>query len=87
MDLMPDHLNEIFHETGCPKCGSPLTEPVKFTWWGGVLGPKLLHHTKCSEYKYRSNSKTRQPNTTGIIIYSDVIFVVVFAVFYMLPRG
>lgn len=84
---MTDHLNDISPDTSCPKCGSPFTEPVKFTWWGGLLGPKLLHHTKCSECKYRFNSKTRQSNTTGIIIYSVVIFVIVFAVFYMIRRG
>jgi hypothetical protein len=81
---MTDHLNEISPDTGCPKCGSLFTTPVKYTWWGGLLGPKLLHHTKCAECKYRFNSKTRQPNTTGIIIYSVITFVILFAVFYML---
>ena len=83
---MTDHLNEIAPDTGCPKCGSLFTSPVKFTWWGGVLGPKLFHHTKCNECKYVFNSKTRKSNTTAIVIYSVVLFAVAFAVFYML-RG
>lgn len=87
MNFMSDQLNDIFHETGCPKCGSPLTEPVKFTWWGGVLGPKLFHHTRCMECKYCFNSKTRQSNTNAIIIYSIVLFGVVFAVFFVLRNS
>ncbi len=84
---MIDHLNEISTESGCPKCGSPFTKRVKYTWWGGLIGPQLLHHTKCDECKYLFNSKTRRSNTNGIIIYSVVIFVVVFAIFYLLLRS
>jgi len=78
---MTDHLNEIAPD-GCPKCGSSLVSPVKYTWWGGLLGPKLFHHTKCNECKYTFNSKTRKSNTPAIIIYSVILFVVAFAVFY-----
>ncbi|MFN8252759.1 MAG: hypothetical protein U0V75_12880 [Ferruginibacter sp.] len=44
-----------------------------------MLGPKLLHHTKCEVCGYRYNSKTRKPNTVGIIIYSAVLVVIVAA--------
>jgi transposase-like protein len=81
---MSDQLNEFSTEQGCPKCGSPLVEKVKYTWWGGLIGPKLLHHTKCAECKYTYNSKTRQSNTTGIVIYSIVLFAIAFAVFFAL---
>ncbi len=84
---MADQLDEFNNETGCPKCGSGIISPVKYTWWGGVLGPKLLHHTKCEACGYRYNSKTRKPNTTGIIIYSVAIFVVAFAAYYFLRKG
>jgi hypothetical protein len=46
---MQDNLNEFSHETTCPKCGSKNVSAVKLTWWGGVLGPKLLYHTKCGD--------------------------------------
>lgn len=81
---MSDQLNEISTDTGCPRCGSPDIQPVKFTWWGGLLGPKLLNHTKCTECRYTFNSKTRRSNTPGIIIYSAVLFAVAFLLFYML---
>lgn len=81
---MQDQLNEFTNETGCPKCGSKILTPVKYTWWGGVLGPKLLHHTKCKDCGYTFNSKTGKSNTLGIIMYSLVIFAVAFAVFYLI---
>ncbi|MBK7884146.1 MAG: hypothetical protein IPJ81_10395 [Chitinophagaceae bacterium] len=81
---MTDHLNNFSEETGCPKCSSLLIKPVKYTWWGGVIGPKLLHHTKCEECKYTFNSKTRKSNKNGIIIYSVIVFVVFFLVFFFL---
>lgn len=80
---MPDQLNEFVNETGCPKCGSGIISPVKYTWWGGILGPKMLHHTKCEACGYRYNSKTRKPNTNAIIIYSVVIFVIIIAISVM----
>ena len=83
---MTDHLDELSTDTGCPKCGSQFTTTVKFTWWGGLLGPKLLHHTKCNECKYLFNSKTRQSNTTAIIIYPLMVFVIIFALYYALGR-
>jgi hypothetical protein len=83
---MSDLLNDIHADNGCPKCGSENVKAVRYTWWGGLLGPKLLHHTKCLDCNYLFNSKTRQSNTIAIIIYSVVIFVVVFAIFYSL-RG
>lgn len=79
---MKDYLSEISGDHDCPKCGSENIKAVKYTWWGGVLGPKLFHHTKCQDCNFLFNSKTRRSNTTAIIIYSVVIFVVAFAAFY-----
>lgn len=83
---MTDQLSEFSNESGCPKCGSLFIQPVKYTWWGGIIGPKLLHHTKCNECKYRFNGKTRKSNTSGIIIYSIVLSVIAFVIFFMLRR-
>lgn len=81
---MKDALDEILNSDGCPVCGSQNVAPVNYTWWGGVIGPKILHHTKCKDCKHTYNSKTRQTNTKAIILYSLVIFVVVFAVTFWL---
>lgn len=75
------------NRAACPHCGSQAWEPVKFTWWGGLLGPKLLHHTKCSQCRKTFNSKTGKSNTTAVILYQVVIgaicFVIGFAVFFL----
>ncbi len=81
---MADQLKDMLTDNGCPKCGSPNFQPVKYTWWGGLLGPKLMHHTKCADCKHTFNSKTGKSNTTNIIMYSVVLFVIAFALFFLL---
>ena len=56
----------------CPKCGG-MSERLKFTWWGGVLGPKILSHVKCGSCGYKYNGKSGKDNRTGIIIYSVIV--------------
>ena len=63
----------------CPKCGGA-SEKLKFTWWGGVLGPKILSHVKCTTCGNKYNGKSGTDNTTGIIIYSVVVGIVVLGV-------
>ena len=73
----------------CPRCGQNAAKLVKFTWWGGMLGPKLLNHHKCDACGYTFNGKTGQPNTTGIAIYTVVgllLGVVAFFAFFFLMR-
>lgn len=62
----------------CPKCSNPNAEQLKFTWWGGVIGPKILKHVKCQSCGAKYNGKTGKDNTTSIIIYMVVVSVVVF---------
>jgi len=81
---MQDQLNEFNNETGCPKCGGKSISKVKFTWWGGVLGPRLLNHVKCDSCGFTFNSKTGKSNTAGIIIYSLVLFAIAFALLFFM---
>jgi hypothetical protein len=57
----------------CPKCRTAGAERMKFTWWGGILGPKILNHVKCPSCSYAYNGKSGKDNTTGIIIYSVIV--------------
>jgi hypothetical protein len=66
----------------CPKCGTPDPQQVKFTWWGGLIGPKLLSHVKCVGCKNAYNGKSGKSNTQGIIIYSLVALAIVFMIFF-----
>jgi len=62
----------------CPKCRNAAAERLKFTWWGGILGPRLLTHVKCSACGNKYNGKTGGDNTTNIVIYSVVVVILVF---------
>ena len=60
----------------CPKCQNTTATPVSFTWWGGLIGPKILSHVKCGKCGACYNGKSGKENTTGIIIYTVVCFVI-----------
>ena len=72
----------------CPKCGTADSKLLKFTWWGGALGPKMLTHVKCQNCGNKYNGKTGGDNTAGVAIYMVVAgvisFVLMFAVFFFL---
>ncbi len=67
----------------CPKCRSTGAEQMKFTWWGGLLGPKILSHVKCPGCGYGYNGKTGRDNTTGIIIYSVIVGIIAFGIAFV----
>ena len=73
--------------SNCPKCNSDQYSKVGFSWWGGVLGPKLFNHVKCDGCGATFNSKTGKPNTTAIIIYSIVVSAIVIALVVAFQLG
>ncbi|HHH11947.1 MAG TPA: hypothetical protein ENK23_07740 [Sorangium sp.] len=60
----------------CPKCGHTYAQEASFTWWGGVLGPKLFSHVNCLKCNTGYNGKTGQSNNTKIAVYVGVLTVV-----------
>ncbi len=62
----------------CPKCGSTDAKKVNYTWWGGVLGPRLFNLVKCNSCGMEYNGKTGKSNQTNMIIYLVASFVIVF---------
>ena len=50
---------------------------MSFTWWGGIVGPKILSHVKCADCNKEFNGKSGKDNTTGIIIYSIVALIII----------
>ncbi len=70
----PPQVPGVHGFTACPQCNSPhLTRPT-FTWWGGLIGPKLLNHTVCGSCSHGFNGKTGKSNKTAIGIYVGVAF-------------
>lgn len=71
----------------CPSCRQSVAQKMSFTWWGGLLGPKLLTHVKCQACGKTYNGKTGKDNTTNIVIYFAVVFVVVLFLVIFLIGG
>jgi predicted nucleic-acid-binding Zn-ribbon protein len=67
----------------CPKCGGTEAEKMSFTWWGGIIGPKILTHVKCKNCQSGYNGKTGKDNTTNIIIYTIVVGVIIFLILFV----
>jgi hypothetical protein len=57
----------------CPDCGARGdATAVGFTWWGGIIGPRLFSHVRCNRCGTCYNGKTGNYNTTAIAIYVAV---------------
>lgn len=57
----------------CPNCRQSAAEKLSFTWWGGLIGPRILTHVKCTSCGTKYNGKTGKDNTTGIVIYCVIV--------------
>jgi len=58
------------NEIKCPKCGSAEPGvPVKFTIWGGLIGPRMLHHVACPKCGAKYNGRSGQSNTRNITLF------------------
>ncbi len=63
----------------CPKCRNDVVpSPVGFTWWGGLIGSKIINHVECPMCRARFNGRTGADNTTAITIYMVVVGVIAF---------
>jgi len=56
----------------CPRCRGQSARKVKWTWWGGALGPSMLTHVRCELCGAKYNGKSGRYNTTGITVYLAV---------------
>ena len=73
----------------CPRCSRPGPEQMKFTWWGGLLGPVLFNHVKCHGCGLTYNGKSGQSNTNNIVIYSVIVggvffIITLFVILYLM---
>ncbi len=69
----------------CPQCQSADVHRPTFTWWGGLLGPKLFNHTICRGCGLGFNWKTGKSNATAIGIYFGVAIAI--AVVFVILRA
>jgi hypothetical protein len=60
---------------------------VGFTWWGGLIGSKIINHVECPMCHSRFNGKTGGDNTGAIAIYMVVVGVVVAILAFALIKA
>jgi len=78
------HPNRLSSGPGvCPSCQSDDYNEVKFTWWGGMLGPRMFNHVKCKGCGSTFNSKSGKSNNSAIAIYSVVGLVIALGALIM----
>jgi hypothetical protein len=53
----------------CPNCGNTFGKTPAFTWWGGLIGAKMLKHVHCTRCGTGFNSRSGKSNNTAITIY------------------
>ena len=70
----------------CPRCQSGDSTPVKYTWWGGVLGPKILKLVRCAGCGKSYNGETGQDVTGAIVVYVLVSSFLLAILFYFILR-
>jgi len=56
----------------CPQCGQVTGKRIRYTWWGGAVGPALLSLTKCQSCGFQFNAKTGLSTKKAIIIYNVI---------------
>jgi len=68
----------------CPNCKQADASKVGFTWWGGILGPRLLNVVRCLHCGTQYNGRTGGTLTTGIIVYSVIAIAIALVLFGLL---
>lgn len=58
----------------CPQCGQAAGKRIRYSWWGGALGPAMISLTKCQACGYQFNAKTGKSVKNAIIGYQLVVF-------------
>jgi hypothetical protein len=70
----------------CPKCGAQTATKVKFTWWGGAVGPRVFGVVKCTQCRTKYKGKTGATLTSSILIYQGVVVVISAVLIYLVYR-
>lgn len=66
----------------CPSCGSTTTKEVKYTWWGGLLGPKLFNLQACESCKFQFNRVTGKSTKNAVIAYNLVFLAIALVIVF-----
>lgn len=71
----------------CYQCGNTAATRVTWTWWGGVLGPRLFTHVKCGQCGTTYNGKSGASNMLAIVCYQGLALLLVIGVIVLAAFG
>jgi len=67
----------LYHKfKACPRCGSDDIYKTDYSWWGGMLGPVLVHQVRCKKCGKAYDGVTGTNITKRLSIYSIVLIVI-----------
>lgn len=67
----------------CPRCGSDDIFRVEYSWWGGLIGPNLVHQVRCKKCGKTYDGATGTNIAKRMSIYV-VIMIVIFTILIIL---
>ena len=68
----------------CPNCGAERAERVKYTWWGGVIGPAIINVVRCRRCRTSYNGVHGDYNGGRIALYTVVTLLISLSVFFLI---
>jgi hypothetical protein len=60
----------------CPSCSHDEAQKIRFTPWGGVIGPRLLSLVKCTACGIHYNGKSGRRVETAIRLYTTLMLAI-----------
>lgn len=80
-----DHFRSF--DSVCPFCESEHVKRVNYTFWGGVIGPRIFNLHRCEDCNAQYNAKTGQrlaPMKIALYLAGVVVITVLIAFFFFL---
>jgi len=60
----------------CPRCGSSDIHKVEYSWWGGLVGPALVHQVRCKKCGKAYDGSTGKDITRRLSIYLIIVIAI-----------
>jgi hypothetical protein len=64
------------HVKVCPRCGSGDVHKIDYSWWGGLIGPSLVHQVRCKQCGKTYEGVTGTTITKKVSTYFLVMIII-----------
>lgn len=70
------HTPLYYDMKACPRCKSSDVHKVEYSWWGGLIGPGLVHQVRCKECGMTYDGVTGTNITKRVSTFITVVLVI-----------